>query len=122
MGRVLIADDEEKILDVMCDILETAGFEVTGVPDGEAAIAALQKDHYDVALIDVMMPKLNGYQVAAQVHSLPNPPRIVIVTARNFEGDKRVIEHAGVDAFLPKPFSNQDLIKVVKDLIAKGQK
>jgi CheY-like chemotaxis protein len=120
MGRILIADDEAKILEVMIDVLENAGHEVTGVADGEAAVVELKKGTYDVALLDVMMPKLNGYEVAAQIINLPNRPGIVIVTAaRNFEVDKGVLSNVGADAFLPKPFSNKDLLKVVKDLLLK---
>ncbi len=120
MGRILIADDEAKILEAMMDVLEMAGHDVTGVPDGEAAVNELKVKEYDVVLLDVMMPKLNGYQAAAQIHGIPNRPSIVIVTAaRNFESDKSVLENVGAEAFLPKPFANKDLIKVVKDLLAK---
>lgn len=119
MGRVLIADDEEKILDVMVDVLENAGHEVTAVPDGQSALDAMKEQQFDVALIDVMMPKMNGYQVVAQMQAFEHRPRVVIVTARNYDGDKVQIENVGVDAFLPKPFSNHDLVKVVQDLMAR---
>jgi CheY-like chemotaxis protein len=120
MGRILIADDEAKILEVMVDVLEIAGHEVTGVADGQAAVDELKRNDYDVVLLDVMMPRLNGYQTATQIQGFPNRPAIVIVTAaRNYESDKKILENIGVDAFLPKPFSNQDLKNVVKELLAK---
>jgi CheY-like chemotaxis protein len=119
MGQILIADDEENILGVMVDVLENAGHDVTGVSDGIAALEELKKKTYDVALIDVMMPKMDGYHVAAQIHGLPHPPKIVIVTSRSFEGDKQILARAGVDAFLPKPFANHDLVKVVAELLNK---
>lgn len=118
MARILIADDEAHILDVMKDILEGAGHKVCGVVNGEDALAELKKSDYDVALIDVMMPKVDGYHVAAQIHGLSRPPRIVIVTSRNFDGDRQALIAAGVDAFLPKPFSNRDLVEVVTRLLA----
>ena len=121
MGRVLVADDEEHILSVMMDILEGAGHEVTGVRDGEEALAALKTSApFDVALIDVMMPKLDGYHLAAQIHGLPDPPRIVIVTSRNFDRDEATLQTVGAAAFLPKPFSNKELIEVVTRLMAHG--
>ena len=120
MGKVIIADDEEHILSVMVDVLTDAGHDVKGVPDGPSMLAELKLNNYDVALIDVMMPKMNGYQVAAQIHGLPEPPRIVIVTSRSYDGDRSVVSNVGVDAFLPKPFANQDLVKVVANLLAKG--
>jgi len=121
MGRILIADDEEQILEVMVDILEMAGHQVVGVTDGEEALEALRQKTFDVALFDVMMPKLDGYHAAQQVHGMPNPPKMVIVTSRNFDGDKGALEAAGVDAFLSKPFQNRDLVEVVANLLAKNK-
>src|SRR5688572_24025592 len=105
MARVLIADDEEQILSVMMDLLESAGHEVVGVTDGQEALRVLKTRDFDVALIDVMMPKVDGYHVAQQVHGLPNPPKVVIVTSRDYDGDKHALQAAGAAAFLPKPFA-----------------
>lgn len=116
--RILIADDEAEILDVMRDVLEDAGYEVTGVGDGAQALSLLKDTKFDVALIDVMMPKLDGYHLAAQIHGLPNPPKVVIVTSRNFDRDERTLRSVGVAAFLPKPFSNRDLLEVVATLVS----
>ncbi len=122
MGRILIADDESKILEVMKDILEGQGHQVVAVSDGETALRWLQSDHFDVALIDVMMPRLDGYHVAAAVRALEDPPKIIIVTARDFQTDREAIHASGADAFLPKPFATKDLIEVVKNLIAEKKK
>lgn len=118
MGRVLIADDEEQILGAMMDVLEGAGHEVVGAFDGEEALKLIEKQQFDVALLDVMMPKLDGYHLATRIHGLPKPPKIVIVTARNYDHDESTLKSVGVEAFLPKPFSNRDLIEVVARLIA----
>jgi CheY-like chemotaxis protein len=119
MGRVLIADDEVHILEVMKDVLEAAGHDVVGVSDGQEALWRLQSSQFDVALLDVMMPKMDGYHLAQAVHGLMNPPKLVIVTSRNFDGDQKALEAAGVDAYLPKPFSNRELIEVVANLIKR---
>jgi CheY-like chemotaxis protein len=121
MARILVADDEAHILSVMIDVLEAAGHEVVGVKDGQEALNELRANQFDVALIDVMMPKMDGYHVAAQVHGLPNPPQMVIVTSRDFDGDKRALLASGVAAFLPKPFSNRDLIEVVANLVKRSK-
>ena len=113
MGRILIADDERQILEAMADVLEAAGYDVVGAFDGEDALGKLRAGGFDVALIDVVMPKLDGYHLAQKIHGLPEPPKIVIVTSRDFEGDENALRAAGADAFLPKPFSNRDLIEVV---------
>ena len=122
MGRVLIADDEEQILGIMMDVLEGAGHEVMGAADGEEAYKILQKESFEVAVLDVMMPKLDGYHLATKLHGLPNPPKVVIVTSRNYDADEATLRSIGVEAFLPKPFSNRDLIEVVARLIAGKKK
>jgi len=119
MGRILIADDETEILSVMTDVLEEAGHKVIGVIDGEEAFKELQKHVFDVALIDVMMPKMDGYHLATRIHGLPRPPKVVIVTSRNYDKDQKTLEAVGVAAFLPKPFSNRDLIEVVSNLMPR---
>jgi CheY-like chemotaxis protein len=65
------------------------------------------------------MPKLDGYHAAQQIQGLSPRPRIIIVTARNFESDRHALKGAGVDAFLPKPFANKDLILAVASLMKK---
>lgn len=123
MGRILIADDEKQILEVMVDILEAAGHEVIAVADGKEALFHLQSSYFDIAILDVMMPKMDGYHLAQAVHGLPKPPAVVIVTSRDFDGDKQALTAAGAAAFLPKPFSNKDLIEVVaKLLVERGAK
>lgn len=122
MARVLIADDETLILEAMMDVLESAGHEVRGVGDGEQALFELQTRDYDVVLIDVMMPKMDGYHVSQQIHGLSSPPKIVIVTSRDYEGDQQALRAAGADAFLPKPFANKDLIEVVGNMVKQRQK
>ncbi len=117
MGRILIADDEKYILEVMVDILEAAGHQVIPVADGQEALFHLQSSYFDVAVLDVMMPKMDGYHLAQAVHGLQKPPAVVIVTSRDFDGDKQALTAAGAAAFLPKPFSNKDLIEVIAKLL-----
>lgn len=119
MARILIADDEKQILEVMMDVLEAAGHEVVGVADGQEALWRLQSSDFEVALLDVMMPKMDGYHLAQAIHGLINPPKVVIVTSRDFRGDEQVLVAAGADAFLPKPFANRDLVEVVAQMVKK---
>jgi two-component system, OmpR family, response regulator ResD len=119
MSRILIADDESHILEVMLDVLEEAGHTVVGVPDGLKALDLLEKERFDLVLLDVMMPRMDGYHVAAKIHGLKNPPKIIIVTSRNYEHDANTLRNIGIAAFLPKPFSNRDLLEVVTTIIGK---
>ena len=117
MGRILIADDEVQILEAMVDVLEAAGHHVTGVTDGQEALWRLQSSEFDVALLDVMMPKIDGYHLAQAANGLIRPPKVVIVTSRDFDGDKQAMIAAGVNAFLPKPFANRELLEVVANML-----
>ncbi len=117
MGRILIADDEEHILEVMMDVLEAAGHDVVGVPDGAEAVDQFKTKTFDLVLLDVVMPKLDGYHAAQKIRGLPNSPKIIIVTSRDYDGDKHALQAAGADAYLPKPFANKDLVSVVENLL-----
>lgn len=117
MARILIADDEEHILEVMMDVLETAGHDVVGVADGAEAVQQFRTKTFDVVLLDVVMPRLDGYHAAQKIRGFPNPPKVIIVTSRDYDGDKHALQAAGADAYLPKPFANKDLITVVENLL-----
>lgn len=117
MARILIADDEEHILEVMMDVLEAAGHNVVGVADGAEAVQQFRTKSFDVALLDVVMPRLDGYHAAQLIRGFPHPPKIIIVTSRDYDGDKHALQAAGADAYLPKPFANKDLLTVVENLL-----
>jgi CheY-like chemotaxis protein len=118
MARILIADDEEHILEVMMDVLEGAGHDVVGVTDGSEALEQFKTKTFDLVLLDVVMPKLDGYHAAQKIRGFPRPPKIVIVTSRDYDGDKHALQAAGADAYLPKPFANKDLVAVVENLLS----
>jgi DNA-binding response OmpR family regulator len=120
MGRILVVEDDENILSAMIDVITSAGHEAVGVEDGEKALGLLDSQRFDVALLDVMLPKISGYHVAAKCHGLPDPPKIIIVTARDFKGDTQTVHNVGADAFIQKPFSNRDLLNAIKTLL-KGK-
>ena len=108
---VLVADDDPDILSLVTLRLERAGYEVVAAGGGEEAVASALSHTPDLALLDVMMPKLDGYQVTERLRSeeatrfLP----VILLTARVQEADiARGIE-AGADDYVEKPFSTQEL-------------
>jgi DNA-binding response OmpR family regulator len=108
---VLVADDDPDILSLVTLRLERSGYEVVAAGDGEQAMASALSRTPDLALLDVMMPKLDGYQVTERLRSeeatrfLP----VILLTARVQEADiARGIE-AGADDYVEKPFSTQEL-------------
>jgi len=114
---ILIADDEVDIVETLKFVLETEGFNVITAYDGEEALKSAKEFMPDLMLLDVMMPKINGYKVSRLLKfdkKFQNIP-ILMVTARSQEEDKLIGEETGADEYITKPF---DIMNVV-DLINK---
>ena len=116
--RVLIAEDEPHIVESLSFVLQRKGYEVEAVFDGETALAQLRSHRPDVMILDVMLPRVNGFEVLKQVksdaalHSVP----VIILTAKGQAQDRRMAEEIGADGFMTKPFSNQEVIDEVRRL------
>ncbi|HLT27858.1 MAG TPA: response regulator [Zeimonas sp.] len=116
--RVLIAEDEPHIVESLSFVLQRSGYEVASVFDGEAAMSQLRSDPPDMMILDVMLPKLNGFEVLKQVKSDPSLRSIpvIILTAKGQTQDRRMAEEIGVDGFMTKPFSNREIVDEVRRL------
>ena len=111
-GRpVLVADDDSDILSLITLRLELDGFEVIGAPDGERAVEAALERTPDLALIDVTMPKLDGYEVSERLRhdERTSAIPIILLTARVQDSDVARGIEAGADDYVKKPFSTADL-------------
>ena len=108
---VLVADDNPDILSLVTLRLELDGYEVIGAPDGERAVEEALERTPDLALIDVTMPKLDGYEVAERLrqHEPTSAIPIILLTARVQESDVARGIEAGADDYVKKPFSTADL-------------
>jgi DNA-binding response OmpR family regulator len=108
---VLVADDDPDILSLVTLRLELDGYEVIGVPDGERAVEEALERTPDLALIDVTMPKLDGYEVAERLrqHEPTSAIPIILLTARVQDSDVARGIEAGADDYVKKPFSTADL-------------
>jgi len=108
---VLVADDDPDILSLVTLRLERDGYEVIGAPDGERAVEKALERTPDLALIDVSMPKLDGYEVTERLRQ-PEPTSaipIILLTARVQDSDVARGIEAGADDYMKKPFSTADL-------------
>ncbi len=116
--RVLIAEDEPHIVESLSFILSRSGYEVSSVLDGEAAMQRLRTDPPDLMILDVMLPRLNGFEVLKRVKSDPSlhSMRVIVLTAKGQAHDRRMAEEIGVDGFMTKPFSNREIIDEVRRL------
>ena len=116
---VLCADDDEDILSLVALRLERAGFDVVTAADGEQAVERAREQRPALAVLDVMMPKLTGYEVLAKVRGdeALREMKVILLSARVQEGDVERGMDAGADAYLAKPFKAQELVAKVEELL-----
>ncbi|WP_194711146.1 response regulator transcription factor [Noviherbaspirillum soli] len=120
-ARILIVDDEPNIVLSLEFLMEQAGFEVAVAEDGEAALAQLAAFRPDLVLLDIMLPRLNGYEVCQRIRANPDWARIKVVMlsakGRELEVSKGLA--LGANAYVTKPFSTRELIALVHSLLAQ---
>ncbi len=113
MSHILVVDDEESIAQILRFQLEKAGYEVSVAGDGDEAVAAAQTGNFDLVLLDLMLPKRDGFEVCKEVRQFSQVP-IIILTARDAELDKVLGLELGADDYVTKPFSARELLARVK--------
>ena len=116
--RVLIIEDEPNIIESLSFVLRRDGFEASCVLDGEAAMHRLRSDPPDVVILDLMLPKLNGFEVLKLVKSDPRlrSTPVMVLTAKGQAQDRRMAEEIGADGFMTKPFSNREIVQEMQRL------
>lgn len=117
--RILIIEDEKMLADSMAALLRSKGFQVETVYDGETGAEYAELGVYDLLILDVMMPKLNGYQVARQVRSRHCSTPILMLTARSSLEDRIEGLNAGADYYLTKPFDSRELLACINALLRR---
>ena len=117
--KILIADDERDICEAVRKIVERAGHTCFAVLDGALAMEAFERERPDVVILDVMMPKLNGFQVARQVRADRCSTPILMLTARSDIEDRIQGLNAGADYYLTKPFDFRELLACVNALLRR---
>ncbi|MEQ8332123.1 response regulator [Nisaea sp.] len=117
--RVFIAEDEPNILESLSFLLGREGWEVTSALDGNSALEQLNGGILpNVVILDIMLPHRNGFDILRQLRAAPRTRGlpVIILTAKGQEKDRKTAEEIGADAFVTKPFSNQDVIDQVRRL------
>lgn len=123
MGRILVCEDERAIRELVVFNLDRAGFTVLEADSGEAALAlyAAQKEPVDIALLDVMLPGIDGFTVCRRLRERDLTIGIVMLTARSQETEKVEGLHSGADDYVTKPFSPAELIARIEALYRRVQ-
>ena len=120
-GTILIADDSQAVRDILQMSLETLGYSVLIAEDGERAMERIQSASPDLIIADVMMPKVNGFQICRRVKSDPVTRRtpVILLTARSGQEDVFWGKDCGADEYITKPFRTQDLERAIQRLMQR---
>lgn len=119
MSRVLIIEDELPMRTALRDCLEAEGYRVITAADGETGLQRAIDEKPDLLLLDVMLPRLDGYAVCAELRRLSNRAPILMLTARGQVQDRVTGLDAGADDYLVKPFSTEELLARVRALLRR---
>lgn len=118
MPSILIADDNQQIVSILTEYSKKEGFEPVFAYDGEEALAAFSKQLFDVILLDVMMPKKDGFEVCREIRHISNVP-IIMITARGEDFERIMGLDIGADDYIVKPFSPGEVMARVRAILRR---
>ena len=118
MYKLLIVDDEPKIREVIREYAEFNGYEVEEAADGMSAVGLCKLNHYDLVVLDIMMPKLDGFSACKEIKKIQDVP-IIMLSARGEEYDKLFGFELGIDDYIVKPFSPKELMARINVVIQR---
>ncbi|QGG48026.1 response regulator transcription factor [Heliorestis convoluta] len=119
MKKILIVDDEQEIVELLSDYLSLEGYSILTAYDGQSALQKAKQAKPDLAILDIMMPELDGFEVCRILRKDSNIP-ILIISARQEESDKVLGLGLGADDYLVKPFSPREVVARVKALLRRA--
>ncbi len=118
MKKILIVDDEEKIREVIREYAEFSGYEAEEAADGMSAIGMVKLNDYDLIIMDIMMPKLDGFSAVKEIQKIKDIP-VIMLSARGEEYDKLFGFELGIDDYVVKPFSPKELMARVNAVLSR---
>lgn len=119
---ILLVDDEPSILELSRMYLERDGFRTQSVQDGQSALEVASREQPALVVLDVMLPKLDGFEVCRRLRASNDPPLILMLTARDDDIDKVLGLELGADDYLTKPFNPRELVARVKAILRRGER
>ena len=118
--KILLAEDEKRMSRALCEIFNQEGYEVDPVYNGEDALNYILSGIYDIIVLDVMMPEMNGFEVAARARKKGVKTPILMLTAKSETEDKVEGLDSGADDYLTKPFMTEELLARLRALLRRG--
>jgi two-component system OmpR family response regulator len=119
--RILVVEDEKRIADFLTRGLQGAGYAVDGAPDGTTALNLVGATDYDLVILDLMLPDLDGLKVLERIRARKSGPPVLILSARGAVDDRVKGLETGADDYLTKPFAFVELLARVRALLRRGQ-
>ena len=121
MFKILIVEDDKNILAGLVDNLKMAGYATVIARDGESALKQVEERHPDLIVLDIMLPKLNGFEVCKRLKSQGNTTPIIILSAQGDEADKILGLELGADDYITKPFSPKEFLVRIKAVLRRSK-
>ena len=118
--RILLAEDEDDLREVTVKRLKTEGFGVDGCRDGQEALEYLDAADYNLVILDIMMPRLDGLSVLRKLRSVGNPVPVLLLTAKDAVSDRVQGLDAGADDYLTKPYALEELMARIRALVRRN--
>ena len=120
MNKILLIDDDHGLADLLAQLLELEGFDLTLAYDGQQGLETALSESFDLILLDVMLPKMNGFDLLKHLRLKKQTP-VLMLTARGDEIDRVVGLEIGADDYLPKPFNDRELVARVRAILRRSQ-
>jgi CheY-like chemotaxis protein len=118
---ILVVDDEDVVVDITKRKLTREGYYVIGVHDGESALQALREGAVDLIVLDVEMPKMNGYTFMSERKNIPGGAKAPVIMVTAYGSMEPIFKRHGIRAYLNKPLKFQDLLSKVKEVLAENE-
>ena len=117
--KLLLAEDDENLGMLLKEYLVAKGYDATLFPDGEAAYKGFMRDHYDICILDIMMPKKDGFTLAKDIRIVNPDVPVIFLTAKNMKEDVLEGFKLGADDYITKPFSMEELIMRIEAVLRR---
>ena len=121
MFKILIAEDDSELRQLFSHVLIKNGYSVTGVDNGQKALAAMETSYYDLIISDIMMPVMDGYELVKTIRAAGNNTPVLMITARDAFDDMREGFISGTDDYMVKPINVNELLLRVGALLRRAQ-
>lgn len=121
MFHILVVDDDKNARFLLRELLLSEHYTVTEADSGDTALDVLDREHVDLVIVDIMMPRVNGYEFTEELRTFDEELPVLMVSAKQLPEDRKKGFISGIDDFMSKPFDNEELLLHVKELLRRAK-